>query len=30
MRNPKSLTKFAWLAIAGLMLAACASQMEPA
>lgn len=30
MKNAKSLSRFAWLAVAGLMLAACASQMEPA
>lgn len=30
MKNAKSLSHFAWLAVAGLMLAACASQMEPA
>jgi hypothetical protein len=30
MKTAKSLTRFAWLAAAGLMLAACASQMEPA
>lgn len=30
MRNPKSLSRFMWVAVAGLMLAACASQMEPA
>jgi hypothetical protein len=30
MKTPKSLTRFAWLAVAGLTLAACANQMEPA
>jgi hypothetical protein len=30
MMSAKSLTRFTWLAVAGLMLAACASQMEPA
>ncbi len=30
MINAKSLTHLSWLAVAGLMLAACANQMEPA
>ena len=30
MKNATSQTRFAWLAVAGLMLAACANQMEPA
>ena len=30
MKTAKSLTRFTWLAVAGLMLAACANQMEPA
>ena len=30
MNTAKSVTRFAWLAFAGLLLAACANQMEPA
>ena len=30
MNTAKTVTRFAWLAVAGLLLSACANQMEPA